>query len=209
MNRTKAKRRERGERERERDRSGGLRCWILSTISDRVVSVSLHVRATTLTDAFFSAAPLTSSTAYTRCSVSTCYDPNYDFVGCLDHGRIRSLEFLEFSLIVRILKIASLFFFFLLYIVIRLIKWTTRSLLNIDFTVAHFFFSGKCPSNLSKAIIFNVRVADSFVSWREGNNNKSGCIIGENYRDEESKTVFTNKLIEWNIISGWENYRGE
>ena len=76
VNRTKAKRR--GERERERGR--GLRCWILSTISDRVVSVSLHVRATTLTDAFFSAAPLTSSTAYTRCSASTCYDPNYDFV---------------------------------------------------------------------------------------------------------------------------------
>ena len=65
---------------RERERGRGLRCWILSTISDRVVSVSLHVRATTLTDAFFSAAPLTSSTAYTRCSASTCYDPNYDFV---------------------------------------------------------------------------------------------------------------------------------
>lgn len=55
-------------KERERERGRGLRCWILSTISDRVVSVSLHVRATTLTDAFFSATPLTSSTAYTRCS---------------------------------------------------------------------------------------------------------------------------------------------
>lgn len=72
--------RKRNEGERERERGRGLRCWILSTISDRVVSVSLHVRATTLTDAFFSAAPLTSSTAYTRCSASTCYDPNYDFV---------------------------------------------------------------------------------------------------------------------------------
>lgn len=88
----------------------------------------------------------------------------------------------------------------------------TISLLNIDFTVAllFFFFLLEKIQVILKVIIFNVWVADSFVSWREENNNKSGCIIGENYRDEESKTmIFMNKLIEWNIISGWENYRGE
>ena len=77
VNRTKAKRRTRTARAKEEagedERRGprGLRCWILSTISDRVVSVSLHVRATTLTDAFFSTTSLTSSTTYTGWSRHT------------------------------------------------------------------------------------------------------------------------------------------
>lgn len=79
LNRTKAKRGTRmgwvkEEAGQGMERARGLRCWILSTITDRVVSVSLHVRATTLTDAFFSTTPLTSSTTYTGWSKRT---PNH------------------------------------------------------------------------------------------------------------------------------------